>query len=67
MAMSGRSLGRLQGVPARNVWSHESHDFTPWLHQNVDVLSDLLGMNLVLEVAERPSTSHVRAASRSRG
>ena len=27
---------------------------TPWLLENVDVLSDLLGMNLILEVAEHP-------------
>ncbi|UUW87500.1 DUF4268 domain-containing protein [Pimelobacter simplex] len=41
-------------VPAREVWPHEAHDFTPWLLGNVDVLSDLLGMDLVLEVAEHP-------------
>lgn len=47
-------LGRLSSVPARDVWPHEARDFTPWLLQNVDVLSDLLGMDLVLEVAEHP-------------
>lgn len=46
------SLGRLTVVPPRDVWPHEAHDFTPWLLQNVDVLSDLLGMDLALEVAE---------------
>lgn len=48
------SLGRLATVPARDVWPHEALDFTPWLLANVDVLSDLLGMDLVLEVAEHP-------------
>ncbi|WP_199907444.1 DUF4268 domain-containing protein [Nocardioides terrigena] len=48
------SLGRLAVVPARDVWPHEALDFTPWLLDNVDVLSDLLGMDLVLEVAEHP-------------
>lgn len=38
----------------REVWPHEALDFTPWLLRNVDVLSDLLGMDLVLEVAEHP-------------
>lgn len=54
--MSGvdASLGRLTPVHVRNVWPHEAHDFTPWLLNNVDVLSDLLGMDLVLEVAEHP-------------
>jgi hypothetical protein len=34
------------------VWPHEAHNFTPWLLNNVDVLSDLLGMDLALDVAE---------------
>lgn len=48
------SLGRLAHVEPREVWPHEAHSFTPWLLANVDVLSDLLGMDLVLEVAEHP-------------
>lgn len=48
------SLGRLKLVPPREVWKHEAHDFTPWLLANADVLSDLLGMDLDLEVAEHP-------------
>lgn len=47
-------LGRLSAVPPREVWPHEAHSFTPWLLGNVDVLSDLLGMDLSLEVAEHP-------------
>jgi hypothetical protein len=50
----GPSLGRLALVPPRDVWPHEAHDFTPWLLANADVLSDLLGMELDLEVAEHP-------------
>lgn len=45
-------LGRLDVVDARDVWPSEPHDFTPWLLNNVDVLSDLLEMDLVLEEAE---------------
>lgn len=52
--MSSPSLGRLQIVPPRAIWPHEAIDFTPWLLQNVDVLSDLLGMDLVLDAAEHP-------------
>lgn len=51
---SSPTLGRLAVVPARSVWPHEAHDFTPWLLDNVDVLSDLLGMDLILERAEHP-------------
>jgi len=47
-------LGRLSAVPPREVWSHEARDFTPWLLNNVDVLSELLGMDLALDVAEHP-------------
>lgn len=47
-------LGRLSTVPPREIWAHEAHAFTPWLLHNVDVLSDLLGMELELEVAEHP-------------
>lgn len=48
------TLGRLTPVPPREVWPHEAHSFTPWLLKNVDVLGDLLGMDLALEVAEHP-------------
>ena len=50
--MVSPNLGRLTAVPPREVWTHEARDFTPWLLQNVDVLSQLLGMDLALEVAE---------------
>jgi len=36
------------------VWPQEALDFTPWLLNNVDVLSDLLGMDLVSVRAEHP-------------
>src|ERR1700757_2980410 len=52
--MTTTNLGRLTTVPPRDVWTHEAHDFTPWLLQNVDVLSDLLGTDLELDVAEHP-------------
>jgi hypothetical protein len=52
--MTGPSLGRIASVVPREVWPHEAHDFTPWLLDNVDVLSELLGMDLALEAAEHP-------------
>lgn len=48
------SLGRLASVHPRTVWPHEALSFTPWLLDNADVLSDVLGMDLDLEAAEHP-------------
>lgn len=52
--MTTPNLGRLTTVSPREVWTHETHNFTPWLLENVDVLSDLLDMDLTLDVAEHP-------------
>lgn len=48
------NLGRLKTVAPRTVWPHEALNFTPWVLANVDVLNDLLGMELELQVAEHP-------------
>lgn len=45
-------LARLTALPARHVWPHEAHSFTPWLLKNADVLGEALGMDLLLESAE---------------
>ncbi|MEQ7846708.1 hypothetical protein [Nocardioides kribbensis] len=47
-----RLIGRLNAVPAREVWRHEALDFTPWLLDNADVLSEVLGLDLELDAAE---------------
>lgn len=46
-------FGVLQRVSASSAsgWTHEAHDFTPWLAQNLDRLSEALG--LALELRER--------------
>ena len=36
----------------REVWAHETSDFTPWLSENLDRLSARLGINLELEGTE---------------
>src|SRR5262245_38996400 len=41
------AVGRIERVPLRDVWRHEAHDLTRWLEENVDVLNDVLGINLV--------------------
>lgn len=46
------NLGRIQQVPLREVWQNEASSFTPWLLENEDVLSDLLGIDITLERRE---------------
>ena len=40
------SLVRLSDVPVRDVWPDEATDFTPWLAENIDHLSDAAGLEL---------------------
>ncbi len=45
-------LGRLVRAPARGVWAREATDFSPWLADNLDVLSAALGLALTLRARE---------------
>ena len=47
-------LGTLEKVEVREIWSHEAHDFTPWLLEHAEVLSAALGLEIELESAEHP-------------
>lgn len=47
-------VGKLVPVDIRNVWDHEAQSFTPWLLENSDRLSEVLGLDLELEAAEHP-------------
>ncbi len=39
-------IGKIQRVDIREVWKHEAHDFTCWLEENIDVISDQIGVAL---------------------
>jgi hypothetical protein len=39
-------IGRLEPVPLREVWIHEAKDFTSWLSDNLDILSEQIGLEL---------------------
>ncbi|MDE0099981.1 MAG: DUF4268 domain-containing protein [Truepera sp.] len=53
--MTNRTLGRLERVDLRGIWATEASDFTPWLarEENLEVLSETLGMELELEAQEK--------------
>jgi len=45
-------LGKIVEMPLRAVWDGESTHFTPWLSENLAVLSEKLGLELELEGRE---------------
>lgn len=45
---------RLDSVRLRDVWPHEAHDFTRWLADNLDRLSEVLGVELEWGATEHP-------------
>lgn len=45
-----KEFGTIEKVELRKLWKDEPRDFTPWLADNIDILSEILNMNLeVLE------------------
>jgi len=39
-------IEKIKRVPLRNVWKHEAHNFTTWLENNIDVVSDVIDIEL---------------------
>ena len=37
-------LGTLEYLEPRTLWTHEGHDFTPWLGENLSLLAEALGL-----------------------
>ena len=42
------AFGHLQHHDPRSAWSHEAHDFTPWLAANLDRLAEIIDIPLEL-------------------
>ena len=47
-------LSKIEKVDLREIWPHEAQDFTPWLAENINELSEELGMDLELQEQEAP-------------
>lgn len=50
--MTDIQFDRLVDLPLRDAWKHEAHEFTPWLAQNIDHLSEAIGVPLELTGTE---------------
>lgn len=46
-------IGKLEKVELREVWENEAKDFTTWLYENLDALSDAIDLTLVEPERER--------------
>jgi hypothetical protein len=40
------AIGKVEIVPIRQAFPHEAHNFTSWLENNIDALSDRIGIEL---------------------
>jgi hypothetical protein len=45
-------VGKLQKVTLREIWKHEAHDFTSWLVDNIDTLTEVLDVTLLNPIRE---------------
>ncbi len=48
------NLGVIERVDLTEVWPHEAQDFTPWLADNLDELSEALSLDLEFVEREAP-------------
>ena len=46
--MTSKQLGHLKRLEPREVWTSEPKDFTPWLADRIDLLSEALGIEIEL-------------------
>ncbi|HJQ23457.1 MAG TPA: hypothetical protein VKA60_06035 [Blastocatellia bacterium] len=46
-------LGRLETVDPRQIWLHEEREFTPWLADNINQLSETIGIPLKVQQVEQ--------------
>lgn len=48
-----QKLGKLEECDLRSVWKSEARDFTPWLAENIDLLSEQIGIDLNVITTEK--------------
>ena len=50
-------IAKIERVSLRDVWPHEAYDFTQWLEENIDVLSEAIDRNIVNAEREKKTES----------
>ncbi|SRR5690625_2875025 len=50
-------VGKIERRPLREVWPYEASRFTPWLVENIDVVGEAIGVELVSAEREQPAGS----------
>lgn len=45
-------LGKIKKVQLRKIWKNEAYDFTPWLAENLEQISETIGLELEFEAKE---------------
>lgn len=45
-------FGSLESIPLRKAWPNEARDFTPWLAENLELLTEAIGLQLELTDVE---------------
>lgn len=46
-------LGKIERIDAREIWTHEATEFTPWLHDHIAELNEAIGFDIEVEERER--------------
>lgn len=47
--MSKINLGKIEVLNPLDIWKKEEDDFTPWIAENVEALSDVIGISISIE------------------
>ncbi|MED4785219.1 DUF4268 domain-containing protein [Brevibacillus choshinensis] len=51
--MNTVQLGKIKIIDPRELWSNEERDFTPWLADNIEALSEAIGFPIEVEQTEK--------------
>jgi hypothetical protein len=46
-------IDRIERIPLRTIWKHEARDFTTWMAENLEVLTEVIGQELSNPITEQ--------------